>query len=728
MEMVETQTNLTNKSTTETESITIPPTYRSEWYSIIVVQLTLGLMLNTTILCSVLIHIRQVRDSSAMLQRVHYHHRTAYRHTPVIDLILILLCLIAIIRLLSRTAIQLLWIHGNYVHSDTVCYLQGFINTFLHYMYLWTIALFVQDRYIAHYKQHDYLSKCSHFVLYVTLISVAFLTSMHICAPIYGFSGYRFLSDELTCSIDWLSRYSCSYYTYSILFVSGPAYIPVVYWTIRLTYRLMSGLLIKCYRTDLETGNQTSAADILRYDGATTNNPITNASNSSSIKNDNNNETRTWLATIATKPSHLFMPCCRNKKFNQCSTKSSRTQSQTETMEHNCYEMQATFTTATTTNVNQLATKPKQKCRFKNIINKTSKYGGSGGQRSSSSTSSNDKIREVSDPILGTSSISSTYRFSSSISHLTKSYVLTRSTELRSVTISAWLFILSYTPKMVQNGIKACLEPAHLTSEQLELFESEFNGSHIPTPPPSPPPQTEVQIVQSFYVTYLDETTVTILIPFILLLFHSKLRFTLLLLLATILSVCRGPFRQTAKFRNIINDDEPKTTEKSNRTPTKTTNTVKKDKNIKRIPFKPVPLTACHNYNRNIPKINNNKKNMSPIKVPNSEPNQQKTEAATATAAEKNQIYSQPLIIYWNEQARGPVPVSSTSHNAQTMCRHGNCSIHTPINQVNFMQSSLYFLVDHNPNLELMSEQSPMFNGQTMNQYHHHHRNKPKTN
>lgn len=112
MEMVETQTNLTNKSTTETESITIPPTYRSEWYSIIVVQLTLGLMLNTTILCSVLIHIRQVRDSSAMLQRVHYHHRTAYRHTPVIDLILILLCLIAIIRLLSRTAIQLLWIHG----------------------------------------------------------------------------------------------------------------------------------------------------------------------------------------------------------------------------------------------------------------------------------------------------------------------------------------------------------------------------------------------------------------------------------------------------------------------------------------------------------------------------------------------------------------------------------------------------------------------------------------
>lgn len=336
------------------------------------------------------------------------------------------------------------------------------------------------------------------------------------------------------------------------MFVSGPAYIPVVYWTIRLTYRLMSGLLIKCYRTDLETGNQTSAADILRYDGATTNNPITNASNSSSIKNDNNNETRTWLATIATKPSHLFMPCCRNKKFNQCSTKSSRTQSQTETMEHNCYEMQATFTTATTTNVNQLATKPKQKCRFKNIINKTSKYRGSGGQRSSSSTSSNDKIREVSDPILGTSSISSTYRFSSSISHLTKSYVLTRSTELRSVTISAWLFILSYTPKMVQNGIKACLEPAHLTSEQLELFESEFNGSHIPTPPPSPPPQTEVQIVQSFYVTYLDETTVTILIPFILLLFHSKLRFTLLLLLATILSVCRGPFRQTAKFRNII--------------------------------------------------------------------------------------------------------------------------------------------------------------------------------
>lgn len=108
--------------------------------------------------------------------------------------------------------------------------------------------------------------------------------------------------------------------------------------------------------------------------------------------------------------------------------------------------------------------------------------------------------------------------------------------------------------------------------------------------------------------------------------------------------------------------------------------------------------------------------------------NQQKTEATTATAAEKNQIYSQPLIIYWNEQARGPVPVSSMSHNAQTMCRHGNCSIHTPINQVNFMQSSLYFLVDHNPNLELMSEQSPMFNGQTMNQYHHHHRNKPKTN
>lgn len=51
-------------------------------------------------------------------------------------------------------------------------------------------------RYMKHYKEDEYISKCTHFVLYITLACVSFLVVMHLFAPIYGFASYRFLNGK----------------------------------------------------------------------------------------------------------------------------------------------------------------------------------------------------------------------------------------------------------------------------------------------------------------------------------------------------------------------------------------------------------------------------------------------------------------------------------------------------------------------------------------------------
>lgn len=95
------------------------------------------------------------------------------------------------------------------------------------------------SRYIAHLDPSSYLSKCSHFVLYVTLTGVAFLSAMHFAAPIYGFAAYRFLGAELTCALDHHSHYACIYAFYTLLFVQGPIYFPLVFWTVHYTAKML---------------------------------------------------------------------------------------------------------------------------------------------------------------------------------------------------------------------------------------------------------------------------------------------------------------------------------------------------------------------------------------------------------------------------------------------------------------------------------------------------------
>ncbi|KAH9415612.1 hypothetical protein DERP_000099 [Dermatophagoides pteronyssinus] len=204
----------------------------------IVIQVILGITTHTTILCSLAITIRRRQR-----QNLHVINcgsgKQQSQIIPVIDIIIILIFIESLFKILFRSAIQLACFYGFcIIYNDILCYLQGFAITFMHYIHLWTMTLFIQDRYIKNYKQqNDYLCKCTHMVLYLTMSCIVFLITLHLCAPIYGFSNYRFLYDEITCAIDWSSRHSCPFYVYSLILISGPAFISLIYWTIEITYK-----------------------------------------------------------------------------------------------------------------------------------------------------------------------------------------------------------------------------------------------------------------------------------------------------------------------------------------------------------------------------------------------------------------------------------------------------------------------------------------------------------
>lgn len=80
----------------------------------------------------------------------------------------------------------------------------------------------------------------------------------------------------------------------------------------------------------------------------------------------------------------------------------------------------------------------------------------------------------------------------------TKSHVLSESRELFTIIISVWFYILSYIPKLLYNACRACFN---------------YQQSNKTT----------------FYVTFFEETVASIIIPMILLVFHYRLRLSLII-------------------------------------------------------------------------------------------------------------------------------------------------------------------------------------------------------
>ncbi len=128
------------------------------------------------------------------------------------------------------------------------------------------------------------------------------------------------------------------------------------------------------------------------------------------------------------------------------------------------------------------------------------------------------------------------------LSHHSRSNVLTPSREIASITTACWLFLVATFPKLIDSGCQACLAPSpypvitdeapspplvHATvakrGADYELFSKE-NSFFEP----------------SFFFSFLDETTSCVLLPLLLLACHSRLRFSLILIIACLLSCCRG--------------------------------------------------------------------------------------------------------------------------------------------------------------------------------------------
>ncbi|KAH9397609.1 hypothetical protein TYRP_003931 [Tyrophagus putrescentiae] len=416
-------------------------------------QLLLGLAVNLALLASVVAANRsQSGPPYAHRQSLYASvasgagrgaHLTAHRLTPVVDQILGLFAATAILRLLARAGLQVFCFYYGACTFFTplpCSSLHGLLNTFLHTLHLWSVALLLQDRYIAHQDPSSYLCKCSHTVLYVTLIGVGFLSTMHYLAPIYGFSAYRFVTDEHTCTIDWLARYSCPYWVYSLLLLRGPALGAIACWTVLLTCQKLTG------NSSRENGN------------------VSPKQPSNSYSSYHRPSSAPALAM----------------NFDQKRTRSIR----------------------------------------------ESNGGGVVGISNSSYVLSSH-----------TSSSSAAL-----LSHHSRSNVLTPSREIASITTACWLFLVATVPKLIDSGCQACLAPSpypvitdeapspplvHATvakrGADFELFSKE-NSFFEP----------------SFFFSFLDETTSCVLLPLLLLACHSRLRFSLILIIACLLSCCRG--------------------------------------------------------------------------------------------------------------------------------------------------------------------------------------------
>lgn len=251
--------------------------------------------------------------------------------------------------------------------------------------------------------------------------------------------------EEFTCSIDWYSRYSCPYFVYSILFVAFPGFVPLVYLTLRLTYKTY----FRSSASDSVEMHPMGLMSCLQSEPPPNPQPSTSTSVSVNVETEAN--------------------------------KSSRKQSEVS-------------------NTSQIE-KIKKPSRLRiHRLRSTS----------SSSTPSSFRTRHV----LRNYSNSIVRSSSSSISTFTKSHVLTESRELPTVIICAWFFILSFVPKLLKNSCQACFLKTTLANNNIR---------------------------HSFYLTFVDETVASVVIPLVLFVLHSKLRLSLTICLNFCLHLCGRP-------------------------------------------------------------------------------------------------------------------------------------------------------------------------------------------
>lgn len=310
----------------------------------------------------------------------------------------------------------------------------------------------------------SYLSKCSHFVLYITLIGVTFLGGMHFIAPIYGFAAYRFIATELTCSLDHHAHFACPYALYTLLLVQGPIYFPLIYWTVYFSFERGSS-----YNQSQNSINFGTSKTLLV-----------------------NKSSKLESSIAHSKSSFLFVFCCTKNLHN--SSESFTPSSQAHSV------------------------KESNKC--KKSVNKPNS----------------------SDPVIfSTASTSSSSRLTQK---QIKSNLLTSSNEVSTVLITAWLFLCSYTAKLLHNSFLAC----HAPSSYPTMTEEMPNLPQISVATPANDAERKI----TFYTTFADETVSCVILPIILILFHLKLRYSLNLIFKCLFYICCHLFskkhRQSSSF------------------------------------------------------------------------------------------------------------------------------------------------------------------------------------
>ena len=87
-----------------------------------------------------------------------------------------------------------------------------------------------------------------------------------------------------------------------------------------------------------------------------------------------------------------------------------------------------------------------------------------------------------------------------------------------------FIWVLFFVPKLFDNACQACNISSHY--------------------------RNTLGIKYSFYITYLDETASSVLIPLVLIMFHGKLRFSLILCLDFWIQLCCRRGKATDRKRN----------------------------------------------------------------------------------------------------------------------------------------------------------------------------------
>ncbi|KAI2803948.1 hypothetical protein BLOT_008088 [Blomia tropicalis] len=431
-------------------------------FYIILVQLLIGICANLIILSSIGVQVfqnrqkylqtliypefnepscatvksRKVSTKQLMMNSNNQLNRVKYYKLPVVDIILTILTFISLIRLITRTTFQLICLNVTCwtFYSELLCYLHGFINTFCQYLFLWIIGLFVYDRYIAHHRKHDYVCKCTHFVLYITLI------------------------DQLSCEIDWLSRYSCPYFFYTLILVIGPAYIPIIFCTFKLTKHyiltIMNNDNDQCHNSSNESQKPNSSNSI-----------DTNMFNQQQQPNNRRSK------------SSMLKMCCIDAKngSNVSQTTSTRT----------IQDEPRSILTSKNNSKNMVKCKQKKKKKKVSYV----------------STINNATILE-----------SRYVERSKTHSYRRQSRLLSKTNELLCCTICGWIILLSYTPKLLHNGSKACFNqwvPSWQIMDKFPNVNSYYKNDKMFL---RMEPISEI----SFNISEWNEITFTMLIPLIL--------------------------------------------------------------------------------------------------------------------------------------------------------------------------------------------------------------------